>query len=71
VLKTLDNQQREKDILSVIDERNFKRKLRGGAGRGQLTKVGEQQMFNLGRRLKNRYVEELDFLSKYYSPMEF
>ena len=71
MLKTLDNQERPKDVLSKFDERNFGQILRGGAARGQLTKLGEQQMFDLGRRLRKRYIEEFGFLSQNYSPSEF
>ena len=45
--------------------------LKGGIGRGQLTVVGEEQMFNLGRRVKQKYVDELKFISDEYNPHEF
>lgn len=68
-LKTLDNQD-FKDYMSKYDQLNFNNKLKGGAGRGQLTKVGEQQMFELGRRVRDRYINELNFLNSKYNPSE-
>ena len=44
--------------------------LKGGAYHGQLTFVGEQQLFDLGCRLRERYVNELKFLSQNYDPNE-
>ena len=38
---------------------------------GQLTKVGEAQMFSLGRRVRKKYIEEMKFLSEIYDPNEF
>ncbi|CAF0722914.1 unnamed protein product [Brachionus calyciflorus] len=69
-LKLLDNSDFDHDILSYYDELNLKNHLIGGIGRGQLTKVGEKQMFNLGRRVRQRYIEDLKFLSKDYKPSE-
>ena len=43
---------------------------KGGVGRGQLTNVGEKQMFSLGRRLQQRYVDDLKFISSEYNPNE-
>ncbi len=37
---------------------------------GQLTNIGEQQCFELGRRIRKKYVENLNFLSKEYDPNE-
>lgn len=42
--------------------------MKGGIGRGQLTYVGEKQMFDLGQKLKKRYIDELKFLPKTYDP---
>ncbi len=64
-LKTLDNQEFE-DIISYYDHLNYNNKLKGGAGRGQLTKVGEKQMFELGRKIREKYVNKLNFISPYY-----
>lgn len=43
---------------------------KGNVGRGQLTSVGEQQMFDLGRVVRKKYLEELKFLSPEYDPNE-
>ncbi len=58
------------DKLSVKDQRNIDMKLKGGAGRGQLTKKGEKQGFELGLRAKQRYINDLKFLSSEYTPNE-
>lgn len=57
-----------KNETSYYDEMNMKFKLKGGAPAGMLTNVGERQMFNLGRRLREKYVEELKFLPVNYDP---
>ena len=58
--------------VTIFGSRNvkFNNNIKGGAYQGQLTFVGEQQLFDLGQRLKKRYVDELKFLSKHYDPNE-
>ncbi len=70
ILKDLNNKDFS-NYMSHWDKLNFENKLKGGAGRGQLTKVGEKQLFDLGRRVHKRYIEDLKFLSPDYDPTLF
>ena len=42
----------------------------GGAGKGQLTSLGEKQLFELGQRLRQKYVNDMKFLSGNYDKKE-
>ena len=44
--------------------------VKGGACKGQLTTFGEQEMYQLGRRIRHKYNQELKFLSSDYNPNE-
>ncbi|KAK5617724.1 hypothetical protein CRENBAI_001133 [Crenichthys baileyi] len=52
-------------------EDNYRRNiLSGGTFPGQLTKVGMQQLYELGERLRKTYIEETPFLSPTFIPTE-
>ncbi|XP_069863647.1 lysophosphatidic acid phosphatase type 6 [Dipodomys merriami] len=55
---------------SPYDSQYHKTTLKGGMFAGQLTKVGMQQMFALGERLRKSYVEDTPFLSPAFNPKE-
>ncbi|KAM4872915.1 lysophosphatidic acid phosphatase type 6 [Thomomys bottae] len=55
---------------SPYDSQYHKTTLKGGMFAGQLTKVGMQQMFALGERLRKSYVEDTPFLSPTFNPQE-
>ncbi|XP_028402517.1 lysophosphatidic acid phosphatase type 6-like [Dendronephthya gigantea] len=48
--------------LSVKDE------LRGGCRMGQMTITGQQQTFELGRKLKELYIDDLNFIGQTFDP---
>lgn len=66
IIKSLDGQKDLTNSLSYKDEKYLQRKLKGGAFVGQLTNTGEQQMFNLGSKLKKKYIKDLSFLNETY-----
>uniref|UniRef100_G3NHL0 Acid phosphatase 6, lysophosphatidic n=1 Tax=Gasterosteus aculeatus aculeatus TaxID=481459 RepID=G3NHL0_GASAC len=53
-----------------VEESYRKNVLNGGTFPGQLTAVGMQQLYELGKRLRRTYVEETHFLSSTFSPAE-
>ncbi|XP_060909445.1 lysophosphatidic acid phosphatase type 6 [Labrus mixtus] len=53
-----------------IEDNYRKNILSGGTFPGQLTTVGMQQLYELGKRLRRRYIEETHFLSSTFSPAE-
>ncbi|TKS67070.1 Lysophosphatidic acid phosphatase type 6 [Collichthys lucidus] len=55
---------------SPIEDKYRSDTLTGGTYPGQLTAVGMQQLYELGKRLRKRYVEETGFLSSTFSPAE-
>ncbi|CAH3013992.1 unnamed protein product [Porites evermanni] len=56
--------------VSESKERLLKRLLKGGIPAGQLTKVGQQQMYELGKKRGKLYVDNLKFLQETYHPEE-
>ncbi|XP_020754283.2 lysophosphatidic acid phosphatase type 6 isoform X1 [Odocoileus virginianus] len=55
---------------SPFDSQYRETTLKGGMFAGQLTKVGMEQMFALGERLRKNYVEDIPFLSPAFNPLE-
>ncbi|XP_040004374.1 lysophosphatidic acid phosphatase type 6 [Xiphias gladius] len=53
-----------------VEDSYRKNLLTGGTFPGQLTTVGMQQLYELGNRLRRRYIEEIPFLSCSFSPSE-
>lgn len=64
------NGEKFTDGTSRNDIKNLNFLLKGGAGKGQLTTLGEKQMYRLGQQLKERYVNDLKFLSPTYDKNE-
>lgn len=56
-------------LFFALSESRF-RSLQGGTFPGQLTTLGMQQLYELGKRLRRRYVEESHFLSPAFSLSE-
>ncbi|XP_019750991.1 lysophosphatidic acid phosphatase type 6 [Hippocampus comes] len=55
---------------SPLEDSYRKKKLSGGVFAGQLTTLGMQQLYELGERLRRRYVQEVPFLSSTFCPNE-
>ncbi|XP_068560980.1 lysophosphatidic acid phosphatase type 6 [Cebidichthys violaceus] len=53
-----------------VEDNYRKNVLNGGTFPGQLTTLGMQQLYELGKKLRKRYVEETHFLSSTFSPAE-
>ncbi|XP_035762503.1 lysophosphatidic acid phosphatase type 6 isoform X2 [Neolamprologus brichardi] len=53
-----------------IEDSYRKNILSGGTFPGQLTTLGMQQLYELGKRLRGRYIEESDFLTSTFNPAE-
>lgn len=54
--------------FSKYDDRQMKKILKGGSPQGQLTKVGQQQMYDLGRKCGKLYIDDLKFVQETFSP---
>ncbi|KAF7663056.1 hypothetical protein LDENG_00219580 [Lucifuga dentata] len=53
-----------------VEDSYRKNVLTGGTFPGQLTTLGMQQLYELGERLRKRYIEDSPFLSSTFSPAE-
>lgn len=53
-----------------VEDSYRKNLLTGGTYPGQLTTIGMQQLYELGKRLRRRYIEESNFLNATFSPAE-
>ncbi|XP_061548091.1 LOW QUALITY PROTEIN: lysophosphatidic acid phosphatase type 6 [Phycodurus eques] len=55
---------------SPLEDSYRKKTLSGGVFAGQLTTLGMQQLFELGEKMRRRYVQEVAFLSPTFCPDE-
>lgn len=53
-----------------VEDSYRKNTLTGGTFPGQLTTLGMQQLYELGKRLRGKYIEESHFLNSTFSPAE-
>ncbi|KAM9343506.1 lysophosphatidic acid phosphatase type 6 [Pholidichthys leucotaenia] len=53
-----------------VEDSYRKNILSGGTFPGQLTTLGKQQLYELGKKLRQRYVEDSQFLSSSFNPAE-
>ncbi|XP_036964669.1 lysophosphatidic acid phosphatase type 6 [Acanthopagrus latus] len=53
-----------------VEDSYRKNVLTGGTFPGQLTTVGMQQLYELGKRLRGKYIEDSHFLNSTFSPAE-
>jgi hypothetical protein len=67
----LEDQIVSKDTLSYFDKKHFTQILKGGVPTGQLTNVGERQLFELGQLIRQRYMKDLKFLTPDYDSHQF
>lgn len=56
--------------FAPMEENYRKNVLTGGSFAGQLTTLGMQQLYDLGKRLRQRYIEEKPFLSPEFTSAE-
>ncbi|XP_053483622.1 lysophosphatidic acid phosphatase type 6 [Ictalurus furcatus] len=55
---------------SPVEDSYRAKTLAGGTYPGQLTTVGMQQLYDLGLRLRRRYIQDMAFLSPYFNSKE-
>lgn len=55
---------------SPVEDSYRSRILTGGTYPGQLTTIGMEQMYDLGVRLRKRYIEDIPFLTPSFNPKE-
>nr|XP_006639159.1 PREDICTED: lysophosphatidic acid phosphatase type 6 [Lepisosteus oculatus] len=55
---------------SPVEDSYRARTLAGGVFPGQLTTLGMQQLYDLGKRMRETYIEKLHFLSPAFTPAE-
>ncbi|PFX32114.1 Lysophosphatidic acid phosphatase type 6 [Stylophora pistillata] len=56
--------------FSKYDDCQMRKVLKGGSPVGQLTKVGQQQMYELGKKCAKLYIDDLKFVQETCNPQE-